>query len=196
MSVDSMKIGDIARIDFNSRQDVIFIPEDGELTVSLVLSKTQSIVFDDITVSVDDSNDVYEVIGDNARNSRKEDETLQISSARTGFQLTNYMASPFDSELYMNFTDEKGKVGTLTNLGAQAVMRQRVSPSKIIEGSIQEFEPNMTYLYEYNGLKFLPLKYTLKTASCKIDSFTMIQLKNEDEPFEIKHYNSNDKQLS
>lgn len=194
--VDGMRIGDIARIDFNAKQDIKTINEDGRLFYSVILTRGMSMIVDDISVNVDDANnDVY--IASASTNSRQESEELEISSSYTSFQFSNYFDYFFNSPNWMNFEDEYGNIGTLTNLYSQAKMRQRYKSNKIIDCSLKidnDFE--IMSCFGFDAKRYLPINFNYNTNNNTLKNVVMAELVNDDISINVTHLNSNDRQLS
>lgn len=209
ISVQSMKIGDIANIAFSGKggNNEILIPDPGildggqlpsigKLYLWFYIKEGQSYVLDDVYIRVEDNNDVYQSINPSAtRRSNKQDVSLGISSSFSGFMLSNYMTSYDKSNVDFLFTDGK-HTSSMTGLLANAMMRYRYKPSMIFNGSIYTNGRNWKFNHSYliqtlSGTTFMPLqsKYNIETG---IVDLVVMEGRDDDIVLEEKHYGDNE----
>src|SRR5690606_7188738 len=124
LEVESLKVGDVASIDFRAKQPNIILPIPSQspigrtdtpyLTIELGIPEHRKIIFDDIVSSVDNANDVYEAVSSLAGNSASESYALKISSSHNGFHISNYMTNFDKTGVEKFFSDSKLSAATLT----------------------------------------------------------------------------------
>ena len=206
ISVDGLKLNDVAQVDFN-RNNAIIIPipssplEAGdkcELSVFFKVKDGQKYDLDYIHFTIDENNDVYEASYD-SDNTAIDERTLEISSSFGGYMLSNFMTSWNNSDEECFFRDGTFYTGTLTGLTAQAIMRFLYKSSVIYNGSMYVAGNKWTFdeIYTIDTLegKFLPLNATYNTETCEVQ-LVAIECRNDDISLVEKHYGSNDQQLS
>lgn len=204
INVDSLKLGDVAEIDFNKRQNVIMplplVTPIGrtsfpKIKVIFFVPSGRKVQYDDVYINVENNSDVYETsIGSNT-NTGKQDYALKISSAHSGFQVSNYMSNYDQSGAEKFFTDSKVSGVTLTELNSNAILRNRYKPSLIFDGSIYAREYKYSEIYTIqtlDGKKFLPLKSGWNTETCTTD-LTAIEIRDDTISMDTKHYGTNDR---
>jgi hypothetical protein len=184
ITVDNLRLHDIARINFDHFQGVI-MPEPPNAPV---------------TGDTCDIQDVYESTIEDTRNTIVDDRQIQISSSFSGYRLSNFMTSPFESDAECTFRDAFAYEGTLTGLTANAIMRCRYKSSKLFNGSVSTRNSDWSFdqIYTIDTLgtaKFLPLNATFNSEKCEC-SIVAIESRNDFVDLTEKYYSSNDTQLS
>lgn len=191
LKVDGMKVGDIASIEFNGRQEIKTIPTNGEITAQVMVKKGQQFIVDEFTMSfnntVDEYTAKYYLAGTNSKVGEKE---VYISTALTGFQQNNYMKSIFTSDESEVIVDEYSKEGTLTSLGAQSEMRQKYKFYSLIDCDLQTELLDLAYIRQYSGGKFIPLQGTYRTDCNKFDGATFVEIRNDNVSISVEHKKS------
>ena len=206
--VDNLRIGEIAKVDFDKFQG-IKIPQPAgqpvagstcDLQVIFRVKAGQRYAVDNIYFKVEPANDVYEVFNDGSRNTLTDDADLQISSSFGGYFLSNFMSAWYNSDKECRFNDGAVYSGTLTGLYAQAVMRYRYKSSQIYNGDINVRDTDWTFdeIYTIDGLlgkKFLPLNAKYNTEKAQV-SIVAIECRNDKIKLRESFYSSNDNQGS
>lgn len=210
ISVQKMRIGDIASIQFQGKagNNEIIIPDPGlldgqqpgdtgKLYVEFYIKEGQEYVLDNIFVRVDDNNDVYRSsVPSSQKKTNSQDVKLGISSSFSGHMISNIMTSYDKSNTEFIMTDGK-YTGSLTGMTANAMMRFRHESSEVFSGSLHTNGHDWMFhhIYELNGKKLLPLSTKYNIEQCQID-VTAIECRDGDPVLVEQHYGSNDKILS
>jgi hypothetical protein len=202
--IDGLEIDDIAQVAFDKFQGVK-IPQPATQLVAGDVSDLQLIFrvkdgqtysLDNVSITIDNGNDVYEVFNDSSKNTSTDEATLNISSSFGGYMLSNFMSSPFNSGKECGFNDALLYSGTLTGINSQAVMRFRYKASQIINtdmyvaGSTWSFDE----IYSVDtllGKKFIPLN-AKHYAEKSIVNIVAIEARNDVITLRESFYNSND----
>lgn len=206
-TVEGMKIGDVATVDFTRNREIILPPiqnYDGTnlgLYVFFYLKEGQKYILDSVYVTTEENNEVYEAFNSSTKNTDFEEQDLQISSSLNGFMVSNYMSGWYNSDIERKFKDGDFYTGTLTGVTAKAMMRFRYLPSIIFNGSINGRGKNWTFdeIYEIDmlsGLKFLPLNAQYNTETAEVNNLVAIECRNDSVLLGEKIYGTNDEQLS
>lgn len=211
IKVDNLQVSDVAQIDFNAFQNVIIpTPPTGDVVAAGYESDIQ-ILFrvlpgqyyfvDNIYINIDKGNDVYESTYSQSRNTTTDERTLNISSSFGGYQLSNFMSSPFNSDEECFFSDAAVYTGTLTGLNSNAIMRCMYKAMRILNTDINVFNQawsfDNTFLVDSMGTSlFLPLNASYDTEKCQVNGLVAIEVRNDFIGLDEKYYNSNDQQLS
>lgn len=209
ISVDNLKPNDVATIDFNAFQNVILPTTPGpviagyesDIQVLFRIAPGQNYKLDNVYINIDKGNDVYESTYTASRNTTTDDRTLNISSSFGGYQLSNFMTSPFNSDEECFFSDEAVYTGTLTGLNSNAIMRCMYKAMRIVNTDInvfnQQWSFDSTFLVDSMGTSlFLPLNASYDTEKCQVNGLVAIEIRNDFVNLSEKYYNSNDDQLS
>jgi len=197
ITVEGLKLLDVAQIDFNKFQNVpLIVPavlpigqtNAPAIKISFFIPTECVIKFDDVYINVPKANDKYEATLTNNKNTAKEEYTLNISSSHNGFYVSSYMTEYGEAGAQKFFSDAKTQSVTLTNMTSQAIMRNRYKPSIMFEGSI--YAKNYTYSEIYNiktldGKKFLPLKSNWNTETNTIQ-LTCVEVRDDELSLEVK----------
>lgn len=198
ITVDQLKLRDVAQVDFNRFQNIplplpLVIPLDRnnspKIYVQFNVDSGVTIEYDDIYFNVESNSDKIEAVFEETKNTAKEEYTLEISSAHSGFYLSNIMTSYFNSGLEKFFSDAYTLGATLTEMNSLSIMRTRYLPSIVFEGSIYGQDYSYFEIYEiakFNGKKFLPLKSesNIETGVTKI---TLVEIRNDNIGLTVKH---------
>lgn len=204
ITVASLKLNDIAQIDFNAKQNIILplpyeIPIDRTTTPALQvlfnIPSGRKVKYDDIYLNVDTNSDVYEATAPDNTNTGKESYNLKISTSHNGFYVSNFMSNFDKSGLEKFFSDERLSAATLTEMNSHAILRNRYKSSLVFEGSIYGSNYSYSEIYTVqtlNDKKFLPLRSSWNTET-NIVSLTMVEVRNDSLSASVKHYGSNDK---
>lgn len=202
--VQGLKIGDIARIAFDKFQGVK-IPQPAtqptagdtcDLQIIFRVKPGQTYSVDNVAITIDNGNDVYEVFNDSSKNTSTDEISLNISSSFGGYMLSNFMSSPFNSDEECKFNDGLLYSGTLTGLNSHAVMRFRYKSSQIINTDMNIAASYWSFDEIYGvdallGKKFLPLnaKYYIEKS---IVNMVAIESRNDNIMLRESFYSSND----
>lgn len=207
-SVEGMRIDDVARIAIDKFQGVKllqpdFQPKAGDtcdLKVIFLVRPGMQYVIDNISIAIEDSDDVYVCEVDNSGNTKTESDTLNISSSFGGYMVSNFMTNWDRSDSESEFIDGDKYQGTLTGLTADARIRCKYMASKIYNGSINVRNKNWSFdeIYVIETLadrRFMPLNAKYNIEKCEVD-LVAIETRNDDISRTEKLYGSNDKQLT
>ncbi len=174
-------------------------PQAGDLCDLQIIFKVkpgQVYEIDNVSITIDNANDVYEVFNDSSKNTSTDSTELNISSSFGGYMLSNFMSSPFKSDDECKFNDAAVYSGTLTGVNSQAVMRFRYKSSQIVNTDIYVANGNWSFDEIYSvdtllGKKFLPLnaKYQIEKAQVSI---VAMEARNDNVTLRESFYNSND----
>lgn len=204
INVASLKLGDVAEVDFNKRQNVIMplplvtpIGRTGfpKIKVIFFIPSGRKVQYDDVYINVEGNSDVYETTKGLTTNTGKQNYALKISSAHSGFQVSNYMSNYDQSGDEKFFSDSKVSGVTLTEMNSNAILRNRHKPSLIFDGSIYARNYKYSEIYTIQTLddkKFLPLKSSWNTETNTTD-LTAIEVRDDVVSMNTKHYGVNDK---
>lgn len=146
---------------------------------------------DDVYINVDENYDVYEV-GVTAKKDSVEEYEMTISSSFSGFLLSSYMNSWADCHTTMKYT-RFGVDATLTEHYARDVIRMKSKPYQIID---QTYLGMVTPLNVMNGnmIASANCEYSAHENQTKV---TLVEYKlNDDIDLHVKHYGSNDDNIS
>lgn len=191
ISVDRLKIDDVAQIDFNKFQNVpLIIPKnlpiaqtnEPSIRIGFFIPTECVIDFDDVYIKVNKENDKYQATFLDNKNTAKEEYTLNISSSHNGFYVSSYMTDFWEAGKQKFFSDSKTASVTLTNMNSQAIMRNRYKPSLMFEGSV--YAKKYTYCEIYNiktlnGKNFLPLKSNWNTETNTV-GLTCVEIRDDE----------------
>lgn len=203
ISVGQLKPGDIAQVDFNSKQDIKMPLPDvtpiernnfPEIKIEFLIPSGRRILLDDVYFSIQNNSDVYKAEYPSSKNTGKEEYDLTISSAHSGFYVSNYMTDYTQSGVEKFFSDSKLENATLTEMNSHAIIRNRYKSSEIFEGSIYGKGYKYNEIYKIKTLgdkKFLPLKSSWNTEKCTIN-LNAVEIRNDGLPPDVTHYGSND----
>lgn len=202
--VDSMKLGDVAQVNFDKFQGVkIPLPltqpvagETCDLQIIFKVKPVQTYTLDNVSITIDNANDVYETFYDGGKNTSAESINLSISSSFGGYMLSNFMTSALNSDDESGFNDGVLFNGTLTAINSQARMRFRYKPSQILNTDAYTVNGNWSFDEIYTvdsllGKKFLPLnaKYFIEKG---IANIIAMEARNDAITLRQNFYNSND----
>lgn len=208
-NVDGMKINDVARVTFDKFQGGIklpepdFIPKAGDvcdIKVLFIVKSGQKYAVDNISITIEDSDDVYINTVDNSKNTKEETQELNISSSFGGYMISNFMTNWDRSDTESSFIDGDKYQGTLTGLTADAIIRCKHTSSKVYNGSINVRNKNWSFdeIYTIESLadrRFMPINAGYNIEKCEVD-LVAIETRNDDISRTEKQYGSNEKQLS
>lgn len=207
-AVDGLKIDDVARVAFDKFQGVKlpepdFIPQSGdvcEIKVLFIVKPGQRYLIDNISITIEDSDDVYVNTVDASKNTKEESDELNISSSFGGYMVSNFMTNWDKSDTECEFIDGNFYRGTLTGLTADVITRCKYTPSKIYNGSINVRKRNWSFdeIYTIETLadrRFMPINATYNIEKCEVD-LVAIETRNDDISRTETRYGSNQKQLS
>lgn len=135
ISAEGTAIGDIINFQFQGKgtnnSDILFPKGKGKLKVSFMLKEGQRYVLDDVSLTVNNANDVYDVRSNNSPNTN-ETYTMGISSGWSGFMYSS-LGGDY-SEIHESELWNGGK--TLTQLYGEAIMSVRNRPCRVFSGTI------------------------------------------------------------
>lgn len=202
--VEGLKLGEIAQINFDKFQGIkipppLTQPKSGDTCDIQIIFKVkngQTYTIDNLAITVDNGNDVYEVFNDASKNTSSDNIDLNISSSFGGYMLSNFMSSALNSDTECGFNDGALYQGTLTGINSHAMMRFRYKASQIVNTDISVANGNWSFDEIYSvdsllGKKFLPLnaKYYTEKATANIIA---IEARNDNITLRENFYNSND----
>lgn len=202
--IPNMKIGDIAQVNFDKFQG-IKLPEPptqpmaGDTCDLQIIFRTQSdqtYALDNVSITITNANDVYEVFNDDSKNTSTDNISLNISSSFNGYMLSNFMSSPFNAGDESKFNDGAVYSGTLTGVNSQAMMRFRHKSSQIMNTDMSTEGANWSFDEIYSadsllGKKFLPLNAKYYTEKC-ICNIIAMEARNDNITLRESFYSSND----
>lgn len=165
----------------------------GMLSIEFFIKSGQRIVFDDIWMKVDNNFDVYSITNADTKNANEKEIELSISSAFSGFKVSNFMRRYNYSNVDWKYTDGTD-VGSLTELYARAVMKSRYKPSMIFNGSISTRGKDWSFLDNYTiatleDKKFIPLNPTYNTSKNEV-YLIAIEDRSDDITMDVTHKGS------
>lgn len=207
-SVEGLRVGDVARIALDKFRGVIlpeadFDPKSGDtcdIKIIFLVKNGQRYIVDNISITIEDSNDVYINNAINSKNTKEESHNLNISSSFGGYMVSNFMSNWDRSDLECEFVDGDKYQGTLTGLNSDAVMRCKYTSSKIFNGNINVRDRNWSFdeIYTIETLadrRFMPLNAKYNIEKCEVN-LVAIETRNDDISRSERHFGSNNKQLS
>jgi hypothetical protein len=202
--IDGLKILDIAQVAFDKFQG-IKIPQPAaepiagdtcDLQLIFRVKSGQTYSLDNMSVTIDNGNDVYEVFDDSSKNTATDEAELDISSSFGGYMLSNFMSSPFKSGQECGFNDGLLYSGTLTAVNSQAIMRFRYKSSQVLNTDVYVAGRDWSFDEIYSvdtllGKKFLPLnaKYNVEKGTVSI---VAMEARNDNITLRESFYSSND----
>jgi len=204
VSVAGLKLNDVAQVDFNAKQNIIVpLPavtpiertRPPSLYVGFFIPAGRVVVYDDIYIRVESNSDVYEATVGSSTNTASENYELNISSAHSGFYVSNLMTNFSQSGLEKFYSDAMNSEVTLTEMQSLSVLRNRYKSSLIFEGSIYGDKYRYDEIYtipQFPDKKFLPLRSTYNTETNAVQ-LTMAEIRNDGTGISTRHYGSNDK---
>ena len=165
------------------------------------IAEGQSYKIDNVYLSISKGDDVYESTYAQSRNTTIDERTLKISSSFGGYQLSNFMTSPFNSGDECYFRDAEVYTGTLTGLNSNAIMRCMYKAMRIVNTDVSTFNRAWSFdsvfmVDSMNTSLFLPLNASYDTEKCQVNGLVAIEIRNDFVELTEKYYNSNDSQLS
>jgi len=203
ITIAALKLGDVAQVDFNSKQDIIMpLPTDipierqnePKIYVGFQIPAGRVVVYDDIYINVGSNNDVYESEYTDSKNTGKDEINLKISSSHNGFYVSNFMTEFSNSGLEKFFSDPKISGVTLTEMTSHAILRNKYKSSLVMDLSMYAENYKYTEIYTIQTLgdkKFLPLKSSWNTETNTIN-LTLVEIRNDGTAITTKHYGKND----
>jgi len=208
ISIAGLKIDDIAQVSFDKFQGVK-VPQPAlqpiagdtcDIQIIFIVKENQQYVVDNISITINNANDVYEVFYDASKNTSTDNVSLNISSSFGGYMLSNFMTSPFNSGAESRFNDALLYSGTLTGINSHAQMRFRYKSSQIINTDMYVAYGRWVFDEIYTvdtliGKNFLPLnaKYYIEKG---IVNIIAIEGRNDNITLRESFYSSNDNQNS
>lgn len=209
ISVTGLSPLDVATIDFNSFQNIIVPTTLGpiiagyqsDIQILFRIAEGQQYKLDNVYLNIDKGNDVYQSINSVSLNTTTDTRTLNISSSFGGYMLSNFMTSPFNSNIECSFRDQAIYTGTLTGLTSNAIMRCMYKAMRILNTDInvrnQSWSFDSTFMIDSMGTSlFLPLNASYDTEKCQVNGLVTIEIRNDLVDLTEQYYNSNDQQLS
>jgi len=207
--IDGLAIDDVARVTFDRFQGGVkllepdFVPQAGdicEIKVIFIVKEDQKFVIDNISITIQDSDDVYISSIVNSKNTKEESKELNISSSFGGYMVSNFMTNWDRSDTECEFIDGDKYQGTLTGMTADVVARCKYTSSKIYNGSINVRNQNWSFdeIYIIETLadrRFMPINASYNIEKCEVD-LVAIETRNDDISRTERMYGSNTKQLS
>lgn len=199
------RVGDVIQINFDKFQGVK-LPDFAtdpnfshcELNWFFYVKQGQRYTLDDVYVTLDENNEVYDYEYTSSRFTANEDYTQRIGTSKNGMYKTNVMSAFFNSVLEAPYIDTNGYTGTLADITARTIIRYRSKSLEMFEGVLlgDNFEFGTIYTIEgFDSKKMLPLSASYNTES-GTTQVTLVELNLGDESFTRKFYGSNDKPLS
>jgi len=218
INIPGLKLGEIAQVKFDKFQGIVLPQPSGELQPGDVCDISVKIgalglvypdpaypytaiyTLDNVTISAEKNNDIYENTFDNTNNTLVETVELGISSSFGGYMVSNYMTAYQNSPNEFHFKDGNFYTGSLTGLTANAMMRFRKDPSEIYTGSMsvrkKEYQFDEIYLIDsMQDTTFMPLSSSYNIEKCEVN-LNAIECRNVNAIFTEKFYGSNANILS
>lgn len=202
INVANLKPFDVAQVDFNARQDIKMPLPDvtpiertnpPQIKIEFLIPSGRRIQFDDIYMNVADNNNVTRGTYGNNTNTKSNDYTLKISSAHSGFYVSNFMTNYSQSGV-QKFWKDSVIEGTLTDINTHAILRNRYKSSLMFDGSIYGSKFSYGEMYNIgtiNGKNFLPLKAEWNTESNKI-KINCLEVRNDNINIQLEQYGTSD----
>lgn len=195
---------DSVRIDF-SRFQGILLPEPADeldqtkeynIKIRFRAELKQEYYVDNISINIEQNNDIYEAGIENTKNTKTEEFTLDISSSYGGYMLSNFMTSWVESGREFIFEEGAFTSGSLTSILARAIMRCKYAAQRKIDLTINVRDKNWTFDEFYTVVTFgtsifVPVKATYNTDKCEV-KMTIIECRNDNVSLYTKHSGSND----
>jgi len=206
--IPGLAYNEVAKVDFDKFRNIIMpMPlvqpaagDTSDIVVEFLLKPGQQYRLDNISVSVENANDVYESTYIPSRNTTIDPRTLKISSSFGGYMISNFMTNWSESDAQCYFRDGLFYDGTLTGLTANSMMRFLYKASKIFNGTIKVRNGNWSFdqiymIDSFGTEKYLPLNAKYNVELCTVTLIAM-ECRNDEIELTEKYYSSNDKQLS
>lgn len=202
--VDGLELNEVAKIAFDAFQGILMPEPDvqpaagdiSNIQVIFKLSPGQQYGLDNVYLTIDSGNDVYESTLTDSKNTGTDTRELNISSSFGGYIISNFMTRWNESHNEFYFRDGLLYTGSLTGLTAAAIMRYRYKSCRVYNGSmsVQNGDWSFDEIYTIDTLgqsKFLPLNsnYNIEKG---IVSIVAMELRNDNVTLTEKYYNSND----
>jgi hypothetical protein len=206
--IESLMVGDVARIALDKFRGVIlpepdFKPKAGDvcdIKVLFVTKPRQVYAIDNISITIENSNDIYVSTQQNTGETKQESDSLNISSSFGGYMVSNFMTNWDRSDSESEFTDGDKYTGTLTGLTSDVMLRCKHTASKIFNGTINTRGQNWSFdeIYIIETLadrRFMPINAKYNIEKCEVN-LVAIETRNDDISRTESIFGSNDKQLS
>lgn len=209
ITVDALQLKDVATINFDKFQGIIMPSPDAQpiagdtsdIQILFVAFEAQGYILDNIYITFDGGNDVYESTLADSKNTTVEETELEISSSFGGYQLSNLMTSWVRSDVECFYREGLAFENTLTAITAYCKMKFRYKASKIYNGTMNVRDTNWSFdevymIDSFDSLKFLGLNAKYNIEKCEVFLIAMESRSDNNVIFTEKYYNSNDNQLS
>lgn len=202
IDVDNLKPFDIAQVDFNARQDIKMPLPDvqpidrtnpPQIKIEFIIPSGRKIQLDDVYMSVVDNNNVTRGSFGFGNNTKIQEYTLKISSAHSGFYISNYQTDYQKSGVEKFWIDSKFG-GTLTDINTHAILRNRYKSSLQFEGTIYGSKFSYGEIYNIDtlvGKNFLPLKTEWNTENNKV-KISCLEVRDDNINIQLEQYGSNE----
>lgn len=202
--VEGLELLEVAKIAFDAFQGILMPEPDvqpaagdvSNIQVLFKLTPSQQYGLDNVYLTVDSGNDVYESGLAGSKNTGTDKRELNISSSFGGYIISNFMTRWNESHNEFYFRDGLLYTGSLTGLTANTIMRYRYKSSRVYNGSMNVRNADWSFdeIYTIDSLgqsKFLPLNsnYNIEKA---IVSLVAMECRNDNVTLTEKYYNSND----
>lgn len=197
MTIDGLKINDVANIAFSGKggNSEILLPEidniqpgeEGKLNIEFTVRNGQQYVLDDVYLRVPQNNDVYLIESPSSKNSKTE-YTMEISSSFSGHLLSSYMNNYSNADESMLWTGGK----TLTQIYGETIINWYNKPCRVFEGDVDVVRD--WGLWSIRGVNYVPLSVRFD-ARDEISSVTAIEIRQDVQPYNVRHVSSDDKIL-
>lgn len=204
IDVPNLKPNDVAQVDFNAKQDIKMPLPDvtpigrtnpPQIKIEFLLPSGRRVQYDDVYMTVADNNNVTKgtVSLANNSNTKANEYTLKISSAHSGFYVSNFMTN-YDRSGVQKFWSDSKFSGTLTDINTHAILRNRYKSSLQFDGSI--YGPKFSYgeIYTIDTLankKFLPLKTDWNTET-NVTKINCLEVRDDNININLERYGSID----
>lgn len=206
--IESLMVGDVARVALDKFRGVIlpepeFKPKSGDvcdIKVIFIVKSGQIYTVDNISITIEDSDDVYVNTVNQSKETKEESDTLNISSSFGGYMVSNFMTNWDKSDSESEFKDGELYQGTLTGMTADARIRCKYMASKIFNGTINTRGFNWSFdeIYIIETLadrRFMPINARYNIEKCEVN-LVAIETRNDDISRIENTYGSNEKQLT
>mgnify|MGYP001577330746 CR=1 FL=1 len=144
-------------------------------------------------MTVQDNNNVTRGTFSVNSNTKVQEYTLKISSAHSGFYVSNLMTN-YDQSGVEKFWFDAKFGGTLTDINTHAILRNRYKSSLQFEGTVYASKFSYGEIYSIdtlNGKKFLPLKTEWNTENNKI-KLTCLEVRDDNIDINLEQYGTID----
>lgn len=203
-SLDKMKpVTDVGKWEFQTKGNSGFIKmpdplelynkdtQAGKLTLEFYLKSGQRYILDDVWMTFNGNQDIYELTTNKDNSFEKFD--MGISSSFSGFMLSSYMNNYGNANKMMNFTDYSAASKRMTELYGRGIMNWRYTPRMMYQGSFKVNSFSPFALVSVGGKKYIPLTYDYNVNKGQLVGAKLFEARIESPEIEVGHNNFKDK---